>query len=270
MAGHLRKLREDERGLFLVFAGLGFMGFLICATLAIDVGMFMNARSEAQNSADAGALAGAVAMVFDNYADRSSTGPAVQNAVEFARSNQVMSQDVSVTTADVTFPTQERIRVDVYRDRGPRQPAHDADRRNLRDPDGRRHGHGDGGGGTGRRGHVPSAVGGTRQVGRDANPTVGSEHRRDQHVRRERAEPRRSPRRPGHLQPGRQRPIHRLRPPPSGTGLRAPGSPQAGQPQPVDQPRPLLPACAPRRQRGGLVRAEHRRPAGPVWVRSVT
>ena len=115
MAGRLRKLREDESGLFLVFAGLGFMGFLVCATLAIDVGMFMNARSEAQNSADAGALAGAVAMVFDNYADRSSTGPAVQNAVEFARSNQVMSQDVSVTTADVTFPTQERIRVDVYR-----------------------------------------------------------------------------------------------------------------------------------------------------------
>ena len=74
MTGRLRKLREDERGMFLVFAGLGFMGFLICATLAIDVGMFMNARSEAQNSADAGALAGAVALVFDNYADRTSSG----------------------------------------------------------------------------------------------------------------------------------------------------------------------------------------------------
>ena len=34
----------------------GFMAFLAATTLAIDVGMYMVARSQAQNSADAGAL----------------------------------------------------------------------------------------------------------------------------------------------------------------------------------------------------------------------
>ena len=46
-----------------VYVGMGFMAFLSATTLAIDVGMFMTARSQAQNSADAGALAGAVALV---------------------------------------------------------------------------------------------------------------------------------------------------------------------------------------------------------------
>ena len=53
------------------------MGFLAATTLAIDVGMFMTARSQAQNAADAGALAGAVALAFNDYNDRTTTGPAV-------------------------------------------------------------------------------------------------------------------------------------------------------------------------------------------------
>ena len=118
MARQPRRLRDDESGMFLVFVGLGFMGFLICAALAIDVGQFMVARSQAQNAADAGALGGAVALVFDNYDDRSAGGPAVQNAVTMALNNQVIRQNVSVTPADVTFPTVERIRVDVFRTGG--------------------------------------------------------------------------------------------------------------------------------------------------------
>ena len=53
-----------------VFVGLGMMAFLSASMLAIDVGMLMTARSQAQNSADAGALAGATALVYDNYTDR--------------------------------------------------------------------------------------------------------------------------------------------------------------------------------------------------------
>ncbi len=53
-----------------VFIGLGMMAFLSASMLAIDVGMLMTARNQAQNSADAGALAGATALVFDDY-DRS-------------------------------------------------------------------------------------------------------------------------------------------------------------------------------------------------------
>ena len=60
-----------------VFVGLGFMAFMAATTLAIDVGMFMTARSQAQNAADAGAMSGAVALYYNNFTDRSATGPAV-------------------------------------------------------------------------------------------------------------------------------------------------------------------------------------------------
>lgn len=116
----LQRIRKDERGISLIFVAVGMMGFLGAATLAIDVGMFMTARSQAQNSADAGALAGAVALVYNNYDDRSSSGPAVQSALSTARSNGVMHASVSVNSPDVTFPLgptglNNRVQVTVYR-----------------------------------------------------------------------------------------------------------------------------------------------------------
>ena len=104
----------------LVWVGLGFMTFLAAGMLAVDVGMLMGARSQAQNSADAGALAGATALVTDSWDDRSPGGPAVQSSVNTALKNPVLGQNVSVTTSDVSFPlspsgTNNRVQVNVYR-----------------------------------------------------------------------------------------------------------------------------------------------------------
>ncbi|MGE5359420.1 MAG: pilus assembly protein TadG-related protein [Bacteroidales bacterium] len=88
---------QDERGFSMIFVAVGLVAFLTATTLAIDVGMFMNARSQAQTSADSGALAGATALAFDDYGDRTPSGPAVQNAVQAATANQVMARSVSVT-----------------------------------------------------------------------------------------------------------------------------------------------------------------------------
>lgn len=120
MRSRLVHLRRDERGMTFVYVGLSFMAFMAATTLAIDVGMFMTARSQAQNSADAGALAGAVALVFNDYDDRRPTGPAVQSALSAARANQVMRKGVSVEAPDVTFPLgptgmNNRVQVTVYR-----------------------------------------------------------------------------------------------------------------------------------------------------------
>jgi hypothetical protein len=103
-----------------VFVGVGFMAFLAATTLAIDVGMFMTARSQAQTSADSGALAGALALYYDDYDNRTASGPAVQNALAASRDNEVINQQVSVQPGDVTFPTapsgqNNRVRVHVYR-----------------------------------------------------------------------------------------------------------------------------------------------------------
>src|SRR6476646_9125945 len=120
MFARLTKLRTDESGMSFVFVGMGFLAFMAATTLTIDVGMFMTARSQAQNSADAGALSGAVALHFNNFNDRTSSGPAVQSALSAARANAVMRGTVSVLPADVTFPLgptglNNRVRVQVYR-----------------------------------------------------------------------------------------------------------------------------------------------------------
>ena len=126
MRHRLHHLRRDERGMSFVFVGLGFMGFLAATTLAIDVGMFMTARSQAQNAADAGAHAGAVALALNSYTDRTPTGPAVQSALNAALANQVMGRVPSTEASDVTFPlspsgADDRVQVVVYRD-----SAHDS------------------------------------------------------------------------------------------------------------------------------------------------
>ncbi|HUR33700.1 MAG TPA: TadE/TadG family type IV pilus assembly protein [Vicinamibacterales bacterium] len=105
MRARITQLRRDQRGVTLIIVGAGFMALMAATTLAIDVGMFMMARSQAQNAADSGALAGAVALVFNDFDNRTSSGPAVQSAIGAARANQVVRGNVSVTSADVTFPT---------------------------------------------------------------------------------------------------------------------------------------------------------------------
>src|ERR1044072_6431872 len=99
----LRKLARGEEGFSLVFVSLGFMAFLSASMLAIDVGMLMTARNQAQNSADAGAIAGATALVFNDYDDRTAAGPAVTFAIHTAVGNQVMAKNVSVIASDVQF-----------------------------------------------------------------------------------------------------------------------------------------------------------------------
>jgi hypothetical protein len=116
----LNRLHRDERGMSLVFVAMGFMAFLASATLAIDVGMFMTARSQAQTAADAAALAGAVALATDDFTNRSTSGPAVQSALAAARANTVMRRPVDVGASDVTFPTSpagvnNRVHVEVRR-----------------------------------------------------------------------------------------------------------------------------------------------------------
>ena len=88
---------RDEAGMSLVFVGMGLMAFLSASMLAVDVGMLMTARNQAQNSADAGALAGATALAFDDFDDRSATGPAVTSAITTGKANDVMGSTVSLS-----------------------------------------------------------------------------------------------------------------------------------------------------------------------------
>jgi len=97
----IERVRRDESGMTYVFIGFSMMAFMSASALAIDVGMLMTARSQAQNSADAGALAGAISLVNDSWTDRSPSGPAVTNAINASTQNSVMGANVSVTPEDV-------------------------------------------------------------------------------------------------------------------------------------------------------------------------
>lgn len=117
----IQRLRRDQTGMSYVFIGMGMLAFVSASMLAIDVGMLMTARSQAQNSADAGALAGATALLYDDFNNRTASGPAVTSAIRAAQMNDVMRGQVSVNPADVTFPTNpttgqaDEVRVEVRR-----------------------------------------------------------------------------------------------------------------------------------------------------------
>jgi hypothetical protein len=120
MRARVQRLQRDETGMSLIYVGLGMMTFFAATTLAIDVGMFMTARTQAQTAADAGALAGATALVYNSFDDRSLGGPIVQSAVNTALQNQVIGKDVSAKPTDVSFPlgsngTYNRVRIGVFR-----------------------------------------------------------------------------------------------------------------------------------------------------------
>lgn len=118
----VRALSESERGAILVHVAVALLALTAVSAFAVDYGIFYVSRREAQNSADAGALAGAVALAYDNATDLSDTGPAKQSAYSTARGNPVWGQAPAVDIAtDITFPgcpdgTPSCIKVDVFRD----------------------------------------------------------------------------------------------------------------------------------------------------------
>ena len=117
----LRKFRRDEDGFSLVFVAVGMMAFVGVSMLAIDVGQLMTARSQAQNSADSGALAGATALVYNDWDDRSPTGPSVTNALAASKANKVINGEVAVAASNVEFLNDpagvpNRVKVTVFRD----------------------------------------------------------------------------------------------------------------------------------------------------------
>ena len=115
----------NERGAVLVHMAIAMVAVMAFVALVIDYGIFWVARRQAQNSADSGALAGAMALAFDDPTDLTQNGPAQRNARGAALANIVwgLQPDVQFNT-DITFPTcpdgvpDRCVRVDAYRASG--------------------------------------------------------------------------------------------------------------------------------------------------------
>ncbi len=117
---------------------VGLMVFIGMMAFVVDYGVMWVGRGQAQNAADAGALAGAVAMALDTngWTDRTPTGPARSAALLMARSNLIWNAVPSVNVATDVFFTGNPvdmcpadvngltpcIRVDVYRNQARGNP----------------------------------------------------------------------------------------------------------------------------------------------------
>ena len=114
--------RRAERGAVLVNAVIAMLGLISFSALVVDYGVLWAARRQAQNSADAGAMAAAVSLAYvsiDNH-DLART-----SALNTARQNFIWGTQPDITDADVTFPpcppgspgagSNACVRVDVYR-----------------------------------------------------------------------------------------------------------------------------------------------------------
>lgn len=97
----LRELRarwRDQSGVTLAIMTAGMVMTLSAVALAVDVGMMMSARAEAQRTADLAALAGAGALAESPTND----AYAAQEATEYASTSLVRKDPVVLTPPDVT------------------------------------------------------------------------------------------------------------------------------------------------------------------------
>jgi Putative Flp pilus-assembly TadE/G-like len=112
----------SERGAVLVQVAIALIGLMALSSFVIDYGIMWVARRQAQNAADAGALAGAVSLGF---VDMQNQALARQSALTVGLQNRVWGSAPDITATDVTFPvcppgspaagTNACIRVDAFR-----------------------------------------------------------------------------------------------------------------------------------------------------------
>jgi len=95
-----RRSLAGERGVVMIQVALASIVLLGFCGLAIDYGVFWVARAQAQNAADAAALAAATALAFDQVID---TTVAQQYAVAVGSNAAVWGRPAAVPDADVTF-----------------------------------------------------------------------------------------------------------------------------------------------------------------------
>jgi Flp pilus assembly protein TadG len=112
---------RNQRGTVIIQVAVSLLALLALSSFVFDYGVMWASRGQAQTSADAGALAGAISLAFDSGTDFDA---ARARAIALAQANRVWGEAPSVTDADVTFPPcppgapgvpDTCIKVDVYR-----------------------------------------------------------------------------------------------------------------------------------------------------------
>lgn len=109
----------NDRGATIVIVALAMVVLLSCVALAVDIGMLLSARTEAQRSADGAALSGALSLI-ETPGDEAAARQAAKD-VGMDNANEVSNMSLTIEDGDIDVDLANRIvRVRVYRteDRG--------------------------------------------------------------------------------------------------------------------------------------------------------
>jgi hypothetical protein len=118
MSPTTRRILSSERGAVFVQVGIAVFVLFSFMAFVLDYGIMWTSRRQAQNAADAGALAGAFGRGYDDFDDPPlSGGAAAQAARLVANANLVWQQpgQAVVSFACPAGTTGRCVRVDVYR-----------------------------------------------------------------------------------------------------------------------------------------------------------
>ena len=117
-----QRLANGERGAVLVHVALAMLALIAFSAFAIDYGALLASRSQAQNSADSAALAGAISLAFDDPDDLARAQAAAAaagsaNIVLGAAPSILPATDVQLIPCPPGAPglPDTCIRADVYR-----------------------------------------------------------------------------------------------------------------------------------------------------------
>src|SRR5437773_6985423 len=117
----MRRL-SSERGATLVHVGISMLGLIVFSGFVVDYGVMWESRRQAQNAADAGALAGAISRINEDQSANPSTtsGPVYQSIVNTVGFNPIwgVAPPPDTVTMDWNCPdgTTTCVHVDVFRD----------------------------------------------------------------------------------------------------------------------------------------------------------
>jgi hypothetical protein len=94
----MRSTDTNERGAIIIQVAFALLALIAFNAFVVDLGVMWVSRREAQNAADAGALAGAIGLMQDG-----SSANTARSAFQFANTNTIWGQGNSSTNVDVTL-----------------------------------------------------------------------------------------------------------------------------------------------------------------------
>jgi Putative Flp pilus-assembly TadE/G-like len=90
---------RDDRGAIIIHVAFALLALLAFSAFVVDMGVMWVSRRQAQNAADAGALAGAVALMKDG----GTPAEAAKSALQWTNDNAILGASSSAANVRITF-----------------------------------------------------------------------------------------------------------------------------------------------------------------------